>query len=118
MSALQVARAHWSPLPSWVETLAQACDGRSQAAVARSLGVSAAMVSNTLRNKYPGDLAGLEAKVWRVLGGDVVNCPVLGEIEGATCLEHQRRPLAATSGFRVRLHRACQACVHRIVNGS
>ncbi|GAB7078346.1 hypothetical protein [Megalodesulfovibrio paquesii] len=118
MSALQVARQHWSPLPPWVETLAKACDAESQAAVAKQLGVSPAQVSTALRSKYPGDLVGLEAKVWRVLGGDVVNCPVLGEIEGATCLEHQRRPLAATSGFRVRLHRACQACPQRIVNGS
>ena len=117
MSAFQVARQHWPVLPGWVETLAKACDATSQAAVAKSLGVSPAMISTALRCKYPGDLSRLEATVWRVLGGDVVQCPVLGELEGAVCLEHQKRPLAATSGFRVRLHRACQVCAQRIVNG-
>ena len=37
--------------------------GLSQAAVARALGVSTAAVSNYLKNKYTGDVAGLEDKI-------------------------------------------------------
>lgn len=115
MSAESVARTAWGQaLPDWLLVLARACDAGSQADVARSLGYSPAVVSQTLNNKYRADLGQVAARVRQALMAGQIGCPVLGEINGRRCLEEQRRPFAATSSLRVRLWRACRACPHNL----
>jgi len=106
------ARLAWrGEAPDWVLALAREVDaGRSQAALARVLGYSAATVSQVLTNKYPGNLDKVSARVRTALMSERVACPALGEITGQACLEQQRKPLAPDSGWAVRLWRACQAC--------
>jgi len=115
MSAESVARAAWGEaLPDWLLVLARACDAGSQAEVARSLGYSPAVVSQTLNNKYRADLGQVEARARQALMSGRIGCPVLGEIDGRRCLEEQRRPLSTASSLRVRLWRACRACEHNL----
>lgn len=115
MSAESTARAAWGQaLPDWLLVLARACDAGSQADVARSLGYSPAVVSQTLNNKYRADLGQVEARARQALMAGEIGCPVLGEIDGRRCLEEQRRPFAATSSLRVRLWRACRTCPHNL----
>ena len=115
MSAETTARAAWGEaLPDWLLVLARACDAGSQADVARSLGYSPAVVSQTLSHKYRGALGQVEARVRQALMAGQLACSILGEINGQRCLEEQRRPFAATSSLRVRLWRACRTCPHNL----
>jgi len=101
--------------PDWVLALAQAADqGMSRRQLADMIGYSPAAISQTMSGKYRGSLDKLAASVRAGLMSDAVQCPVLGEISGERCLAEQRRPLAATSGMRVRLWRACRNCPHNI----
>jgi len=92
----------------WLEVLAAQCRRRSQAAVAEDLGVSPAMVNQSLRGRYRGDTERLQALVEGAYMGRTVPCPVLGEVALNQCLDHQTRPFAATNPVRVALYRACR----------
>lgn len=113
--ALQTAREAWGDdLPYWVEVLAMECDRMgSQSAVAREISYSPAAVNQTLKASYKGDLKSVEKAVRGAFLHDTVACPVLGDIEGHICLEHQRKPFANTNPIRVRMFKACRQCQHR-----
>lgn len=97
--------------PDWVLALAREVDaGRSQAALARELGYSAATISQVLAAKYPGNLDKIAARVRTAIMSGRLDCPELGEITGQQCLEQQRKPFSSASGRAVRLWRACQGC--------
>ncbi len=96
-------------MSDWLEVLDQACQKSSQNRVAKRLGVSAAMISQTLKGKYPGDTRKLRIRVEGELMGAAVQCPVLGEISARQCLDCQAQPFAATNAQRVRLYRACRS---------
>lgn len=98
----------------WIETLRQACERESQSRVAARLGYSAATVNQVLKGVYKGRLDRVQERVESVLvGGRLVDCPVLGEIPRHECLDHQGQPFAATNPQRVRLYRACRSgCPH------
>ncbi|KMQ74032.1 LysR family transcriptional regulator [Marinobacter subterrani] len=96
-------------MSNWLEALDQACQQSSQNRVARRLGVSAAMISQALKGKYPGDMTSLRKRVEGELLGASVDCPVLGRISVRECLDCQRQPFAATNAQRVRLYRACRS---------
>jgi len=96
-------------MSDWINALRQACENTSQSRVAKRLGVSGAMISQALNNKYPGDLTNLRTRVEGELLGASVPCPVLGEISVRQCLDYQHQPFAATNAQRVRLYRACRS---------
>jgi hypothetical protein len=86
---------------------------KTQVAVAKQLGRSAATVNQALKGKYRGDVADLEQRIRGVLLNLTVECPVLREISTKVCLDEQSRPLVFSNPMRVRLHRACKTCPHR-----
>ncbi len=105
-------------MSDWIKALQQACQESSQNRVAQRLGVSASMISQALRGRYPGDLRALQQRVEGEFMGAAVQCPVLGEISARQCLDCQAMPFAATNPQRVRLYRACRSgCPHSQIGG-
>lgn len=102
----------------WVETLATECKRTSQVRAALLLGVSGSLVNQVLKGSYKGDMNRIKALVEGALMGQMVACPVLGELKQNLCLEHQAREFASTNQTRVRLYRACRdGCPHSRING-
>ncbi len=99
--------------PQWVAALRDACLGMSQREVAALIGYSESVISQVLKSKYRGDLRRVQAAVEGGLMGATVDCPVVGVIPRQRCIEHQRRPFAATNPTRVQLYRACRTCPHK-----
>jgi hypothetical protein len=116
---VEKAIAAWGePLPDWVDVLARACAADSQAAVARRLGYSGALVSNVLAAKYKADLASVETVVRGVLMAATVVCPVVGDLATDQCLGHQRAPWAPHNPQRIAFYRACRAgCPNSRIGG-
>ncbi|WP_172298308.1 hypothetical protein [Pseudoruegeria sp. HB172150] len=98
--------------PDWILALADACAASSQNKVAKRLGMSATVISQTLRRKYPGDLSNLEQLVQARLMGAVVDCPALGELPLADCQawREKAKDFLGTNSLRVRMYRACTRC--------
>lgn len=112
--AVAKARAAWGEsAPAEVVALAEACRAQTSQAVAKRLGYSGAVVSHVLANKYPGDMAKVFATIRGALLGEVVLCPILGEIGRDRCLAEQSTPFAATNSTRARLFHACRRCPNR-----
>jgi hypothetical protein len=110
---LDVARAAWGDaLPDWVEALALQCGRSSQNKVAERLDRSAAMISQILRAKYPGDLAGFEERFKGVFQAQALDCPALGLIPSNECQDWRvkGRVWAPGNPRRTRMYRACRAC--------
>lgn len=110
---VQIARDAWGvQIPDWIEALAQECDRSSQNRVAAKLGRSAALVSQVLRNKYPGDLDGLEERFRAEFQAAEITCPALGAITLTSCLDWRRKAqnFQNTNSLRVRMFRACAGC--------
>jgi hypothetical protein len=84
-----------------------------QAAVARAIGYSTSAVNQTIHGKYKGNQDNLLRRVVEVYGTGTVMCPVMGEITIKRCAAERRKPFAATSPQRVRLHQACSRCAAR-----
>lgn len=117
---LEIARAHWgAPLPDWIEALARACTQSSQNKVALRLGRSAALVSNVLRRRYPGDMAAVEELVRGHLLSETVKCPSLGVLPLHECHDWRAKARAFqnTNSLRVRMWRACQMCPRNAKGG-
>lgn len=109
----QASVAWGDDLPDWVLLMAQACDRSSQAAVAKRLGVSSAMVNQALKRTYTGAYTTLEARVRGELMGKTHLCPVLGEITTRQCLDEQARKFQPTNPQRIQVWRACNGgCPH------
>lgn len=108
------ARTGWGEaLPDWVAVLAGECAASSATAVASRIGYSVAVVSAVVRSNYKGDLGAVEARVRGAFMGEIVDCPVLGEIPRDRCMREQGQRFTATSALRTRLYRACRAgCTH------
>jgi hypothetical protein len=114
-SKLEIARERWgAAMPEWISTLARACDGSSQVAVAKKLGVSDSQVSIAIGKTYAGNYSRLEARVRGELMNERVQCPVLGDITTRRCVDAQahntKANYAPTNGMRVELRRACLIC--------
>jgi hypothetical protein len=111
---LAKAVAAWGDDPPLeVVALAEAAQRDTASAAARAIGYSPAVVSHVLANRYPGDLSAVFAKIRGVWLGEMVVCPVLGEIGRDQCLREQKRPFAATNSSRARLFHACKICPNR-----
>lgn len=99
----------------WIDVLAKACVSSSQARVAKRLGVSPAVVNQTLKGTYNGDMARIQALVEGAYMQFTVECPVLGVIPKDQCIGHQDRPrkFATANPLFTRLYRACRSgCPH------
>jgi hypothetical protein len=100
-------------VPDWVTVLVTECDQSSQATVAKKLNVSSAMVSQTIRNQYRGNMTNVEATVRDTFMNAPVQCDALGgKIESAICLTWRRRAedLTSSSPMKVMMFHACRAC--------
>lgn len=104
-----------SPAPDWLTVLRDACAESSQAAVARKLGVSPAMISQALKGVYRGDIDRLRMLVEGALMRQTVDCPMVGDLPKNRCLEHQARDrrFAFVNPLYSKLYRACRSgCPH------
>lgn len=95
----------------WMSALREAIARTSQAAVARQLGVSPAMIGLTLKGQYIGNLPRLQTLVEGSILADTVSCPVLGELPKHKCLQHQERDrkFATANPLKAQLYRACRS---------
>ncbi|MDT9701984.1 hypothetical protein, partial [Streptomyces sp. P17] len=84
----------------------------SQRAVAERLGRSAGLVSQVLRNKYPGNMALLEDAVRGAYLAATVECPALGTLPTDECQAWRKRArrFVNTNHLRVRMYHACASC--------
>jgi DNA-binding transcriptional regulator YdaS (Cro superfamily) len=86
---------------------------RSQATAAAKIGYSPSVVNQVLKGTYKGDLKSVQRAVEGALMGATVECPVIGELSRARCIEYQRAGFRATNPMRVALSRACPTCPNR-----
>lgn len=85
----------------------------SQTKVAAELGASGAVVSQLLRDAYPGDVPTYASRIRGLYMAETVQCPVMGTLGRNHCLDYQARPLAFTNPQRAALFQACKSCLNR-----
>lgn len=113
ITPLQAAQSAWGDeLPDWVAVLARQCTERSQAAVARDLDRSGAVISQVLRRIYPADTARIEERVRGLFMAGQVDCPALGPLSTLKCQDwrEKSREFVLASPQRGRMYRACNSC--------
>ncbi len=105
----QIVREHWGAnAPDWIKAIAKNCDETSQTRVARLFGCSPAVINQTLRNRYPGDMARIAEVARSIYLSSKVDCPVLGPISRSQCEGEQVKEGRTSSPIRARLYRACR----------
>jgi hypothetical protein len=85
----------------------------SQTKVASELGVSSAVISTLLKDKYPGSVVVMEQRIRGQYMAETVLCPVQGTLSTRNCLDNQALPMAFTNPVRAALGRACKTCANR-----
>lgn len=88
-------------------------------AVARKIGRSIPAVSRIKKGDYPNPERIIEL-ILAEYTADTINCPVLGEIPIADCLDARRRaemPYFPSSGQTTALYEKCPTCSHNLKNG-
>lgn len=98
---------------SWLEALQVRATRVPLSVVASEIGYSKSTVSRVLNDSYGGDINAVKHAVQRAYLKNMVECPLLGDIERDQCLRHQNRPFAVTNPMRVQLHRACKTCPNK-----
>jgi hypothetical protein len=109
LSMVEKAARAWGEVPDWIEEVAALADARGLKGVAKAIGYSASTVSQVISKTYAGDMDRVRERVQGALMGVTVVCPILGEIGRDLCLDHQKRPFAATNAIRTRLYHACRS---------
>jgi hypothetical protein len=95
----------------WLELLKKAvAEAGSQAAVAREIGYSTAVISQALQGIYPGDTEKLATKVIETYGNETVDCPLLGVIPRGKCARNQQLPFSSANPLAVELWATCPTC--------
>lgn len=108
-----IAASAWKGAPpDWVTALAHEADRIGEAAAAQRIGYSRSVVWEILRAAYSASTARVERAVRAALMRDAIDCPVLGEIDGASCISHQKAPYSSANPLKGRLYRACRRCPH------
>lgn len=104
-----------SVLPADAKAALQAAVTRfhSQSKVAEELGVSTAAISTLLKDKYAGNVEGMEQRIRGQFMSETVRCPVMGDLSKRSCLDNQALPMAFTNPVRAALGRACKTCINR-----
>ncbi|MDX8354329.1 hypothetical protein [Cognatiyoonia sp. IB215182] len=118
---LRIAQDAWTvDMPEWVLQLAKACDRSSQNKVARKLGYNGAVVSQVLRNRYPGNMVNVQHRVEGILMGTTLICPALGELPIHECqLWRQKSRIFSNANHqRVMMYRACKRCPNNREDGA
>ncbi|MEO0861110.1 MAG: hypothetical protein AAFY65_10870 [Pseudomonadota bacterium] len=103
----------WGPeVPDWVRALALGCDQSSQAKMANQIGVSTSVISQTLRQTYPGSYGNVEEAVRGALMNVTVSCPRLGSLSLNDCRKWRKRAdkYDARNTLSARMFRACNRC--------
>jgi len=120
LTFVEKAQTAWGENPpDWISELAQMATAKGLNSCALRLGYSVGTISQTLGNKYPGDLSKIEETVRGALMNVKVPCPILGVIGKDHCLKNQALPKAVTNSVRTRLYRACRnGCPHSRLKGS
>jgi hypothetical protein len=109
------ARAGWGDaLPDWVLALAKKCDATSQAAVARQIDRSSALVSTVIARRYGidghgGDLGAVETLVRRTLMNEQVDCPFFGESISTDACHRHRNPRTESTAAAM-IFGVCRRC--------
>jgi hypothetical protein len=112
-SAAEKVAAAWGPSPpDWVAALAAECDRTSGGKVALLIDYSPAVISQVLAGKYRGSMPAVASKVRAALLAETVDCPALGVIDLACCLEwrEKAKDYQPTSSLRGWMLDACNAC--------
>jgi hypothetical protein len=120
-SALIIARDAWgTTMPEWVERLAETCVATSQSKVAGRLGYTPAVVSQVLRNKYPGNIENVRVQVEGQLMGATLVCPALGNLPLHECQQWRAksRNFSGANHQRVMMYRACKRCPNNTPEGN
>ncbi len=116
-----IAAQHWAEIPDWVSVVADECWRSTNVAVAERLGYKGgSVISQVLRADYPGDIAGVEARVRGAFMGLRVDCPALDgmDIPRDRCLREQEMPRTTASPQRMRFYRTCRSgCPHSRIKG-
>lgn len=110
---IRTVRETWGPqAPEWVLRLAEECKASSQVKVGKQLSRSASLVNQVLKNKYKGDLKGVEDCVRGLFMNGTVECPSLGIIPSNECHDWRKksRQFGTANMLRVRMFRACNRC--------
>lgn len=92
----------------WLEMLRLQVKEQGQRTVAERLGVSPSVISQVRNEKYPGDMARIQALVESVYLSKSVHCPVLGDIPWHQCQQHQKNHYTGNPQ-KLRLYRACRS---------
>lgn len=111
--AILKARDAWGgDLPDWVLGLAQECAKASQNKVALRMDYSAALISQVLSRKYPGDLTAVRDRYLGIFEAQVVDCPELGNMPLNVCQDWRKRArhLQPANARNVQMFRACTRC--------
>lgn len=119
LTMLEKANLAWAGNPpDWIAELATMAMAKGLNTCAKRLGYSSATISQTIANKYPGDISKIEQKVRGALMNAKVTCPVLGVIGRDKCIDSQALPKVFTNSVRTRLFRACRnGCPHSRLKG-
>lgn len=87
---------------------------KGRRAVWIELNISSTTLSQILNDKYPSPTVGIESKIMRIYGNNgTIDCPVLGEIEPATCVVNSEKAQKIKSPGNpntLRLYVACRKC--------
>jgi len=98
-----------------LEIVRRIIDANGVAAVARKIGRSPASVSQVNSGKYGGNPERIIELIMAEYTADTIDCPVLGEIPIADCLDARRRadmPYFPSSGQTTALYETCPTCKH------
>ncbi len=106
----QVQKCWGDSAPTWVTDMARECEKSSQMKVAKSIGRSASLINQVLKNKYLGNLSDVQSRFERANKDQKIKCPILNQISGEKCLSQQAKPYDPSNHFAVRLFRACRRC--------
>ena len=112
MPWVDIATEAWAGKPpGFVLAIAAEWDReRSSRKVGAAIGYSPSVVSQLVRNLYPGDTQAIAAAVRDRLQDAVIPCPVQGEISLSACRDWQNRPFSAASALHAAMFRACRVC--------
>jgi hypothetical protein len=85
---------------------------KSQSKAASDLGVSSAVVSALINDKYVGDVDTMADRIRGQYMAETVTCPVMGTLGKRSCLDYQANP-RHTNPMTSALAAACKTCEHR-----
>lgn len=105
-------------LPDWVAAIAAEADRTSEKEAASRMGYSPMVIYEVIRRRYGGSYANVEDAARASIMRAVIECPVLGAIDGSSCIKHQKAPYSSANPLRIQLFRACRhGCPHSSIQG-